>query len=202
MRNPRPLLALLTALPLVTGGCLRRTDEASFYLLEPLPAAFVAGPAGEAEKPSRPVIGVGPVKFPGYLNRPQIALAVGPGQIRFDEFRRWSEPLEENFTRVLAENLRRLLPDREVVIYPWRRSLAVDVQVEVSVDRFHVTGDGQSLLEAQWVMTRSGRTASLQRSSQQVPADPSSPAGIVAAQSETLAAFSREIAATLKTLPP
>jgi uncharacterized lipoprotein YmbA len=202
MRNPRPLLALLTGLLLATGGCLRRSDEASFYLLEPLPAASVAGPTGDAEQPSRPVIGVGPVKFPGYLNRPQIALAVGPGQIRFDEFRRWSEPLEENFTRVLAENLRRLLPDSEVVIYPWRRSLAVDVQLEVAVDLFHATGDGHSLLEAQWIMTRGGRTASLRRSSQQQPADPSNPAGIVAAQSETLAAFSREIATALKTLPP
>jgi uncharacterized protein len=205
MRNHHPLLAVLMGLSLVaSAGCLRRTEQASFYMLEPLssaPAPAAGEPLG-AENQSRPVIGVGPVKLPGYLNRPQIALAVGQGQIHIDEFCRWSEPLDENFTRVLAENLRRLLPGSEVVIYPWRRSIGVDIQVEIAVDAFHVTQDGQSLLEAQWVATRGGKTELLKQSSQQLPADASSPVGIVTAQSQALAAFSREIAASLRPLLP
>ena len=200
MRNHRPLLAVLTGLLLAaSAGCFRSTEQASFYMLEPLAGA---GASPGTESASRPIIGVGPVKLPGYLNRPQIALAVGQGQIRIDEFRRWSEPLEENFTRVLAENLRRLLPESEVVIYPWRRSVGVDVQLEVTVDVFHTTHAGKSLLDAQWAATRGGKTELLKQSSQQLPADTSSPAGIVAAQSEALAAFSREVAASLRPLLP
>lgn len=200
MRNHRLLLTVLLGLLLLaSAGCLRRTDETRFYRLEPLNAA---APAAGPETPNRPVIGVGPVKFPGYLNRPQIALAVGPGQLRLDEFHRWSEPLEENFTRVLAENLRRLLPGSEVVIYPWRRSLDVAAQIEVSVDSFHVTQDGKSLLEAQWLATRGGKAEMLRQSRQSLPADASTAAGIVAAQSEALAAFSKEIAHSLRPLLP
>ncbi|HLF98818.1 MAG TPA: PqiC family protein [Methylococcaceae bacterium] len=203
MRNHRPLLAVPMGLLLLSSaGCLRSTEQANFYLLEPLSAGSAAAEPGGAENRSRPVVGVGPVKLPGYLNRPQIALAVGQGQIRLDEFRRWSEPLEDNFTRVLAENLRRLLPEVEVVIYPWRRSLDVAVQVEISVDVFHVAQDGNSLLDAQWVATRGGKTELLKQSRQRLPADASSSAGIVAAQSQALAAFSREIAASLRPLLP
>lgn len=203
MRNHRPLLAVLIGLLLAAGaGCLRSTEQARFYMLEPLAGGPAGGEPASAERKSRPVIGVGPVKLPGYLNRPQIALAVGQGQIHIDEFRRWSEPLEENFTRVLAENLRRLLPESEVLIYPWRRSIGVDVQLEIMVDVFHTTQDGKSLLDAQWVATRGGKTELLKQSSQQLPADTSSSAGIVAAQSQALAAFSREIAASLRPLLP
>lgn len=199
MRNHRPLLAVLMGLLFAAStGCFRSTQQASFYMLEPLAGGPIGGESAGAESKSRPVIGVGPVKFPGYLNRPQIALAVGQGQIHLDEFQRWSEPLEDNFTRVLAENLRRLLPESEVVIHPWRRSLDVAVQVEITVDVFHATQDGKSLLDAQWLATREGKTGIPKQSRQQLPAGVSSPAGIVAAQSQALAAFSREIAASLR----
>jgi uncharacterized lipoprotein YmbA len=187
---------------LSSAGCLRSTEQANFYLLEPLSTAAAAGESTGTESPSRPVIGVGPVKFPGYLNRPQIALAVGQGQIRLDEFQRWSEPLEDNFTRVLAENLRRLLPGSEVVVFPWRRPLSVDLQIEITVDVFHVTREGQSLLDAQWLATRGDRTEMLKTANLRLPADASSPAGIVAAQGKTVDAFSREIAASLRPLLP
>jgi uncharacterized lipoprotein YmbA len=203
MRKAHLLPTVLLGLLLLAGaGCLRRAEQANFYLLEPLSATTEAGRSGVAENPARPVIGVGPVKLPGYLNRPQIALAEGQGQIRLDEFQRWSEPLEDNFSRVLAENLRRLLPECEVVIFPWRRPLSVAMQVEVTVDAFHVTREGQSLLDAQWLMTRENKTVLLKHSSLRLPADASSYAGIVAAHSRALEAFSREIAASLRPLLP
>lgn len=203
MRKARPLPTILLGLLLLAGaGCLRRAEQANFYLLEPLSVAAEAGKAGVAENPTRPVIGVGPVKLPGYLNRPQIALTVGQGQIRLDEFQRWSEPLDENFTRVLAENLRRLLPECEVVLFPWRRPLNVNMQVEIAVDAFHVTQEGQSLLEAQWFTTRENKSTILERSSLRLPADASSYAGIVAAHSRALEVLSREIATSLRPLLP
>ena len=40
------------------------------------------------------IIGVGPVKFPEYLDRPQMVTKNKEGILKFDEFNRWGESLD------------------------------------------------------------------------------------------------------------
>jgi uncharacterized lipoprotein YmbA len=50
-------------------------------------------------------IGVGPVELPQYINRPQIITGQQSSELRSAASAQWAEPLQDGFTRVLAENL-------------------------------------------------------------------------------------------------
>jgi uncharacterized lipoprotein YmbA len=76
---------------------------------------------------------VGPVTFPKYLDRPQIASRY---ELTFAEFERWAEPLNTNFTRAFTEHLARLIPTDRLVVFPWPRATPIDYQVTVEVAHF------------------------------------------------------------------
>ncbi len=189
----RSLLILCTLLSLLSG-CT--TPPSRFYLLTPLEAEQPRNP------PANPGIGlvVGPVTLPDYLLRPQIALRNEANEIQFQEFHRWAEPLHGNFSRVLAENLSRLLNSARVVRYPGYRAGDLPYQVVVDVTRLDA-GTGRPVeLVARWRILHR-RDRELFRSGKSLIAEPvedESPRAIVTALSRALARLSREIAEALK----
>src|SRR5215510_6709686 len=88
----------LVASCLGLGACASMPSR--FYILNTLPAQV---PAAAAER--GPVIGVGPITMPKYLDRPEIVTRASQNQLTFGQFDRWAEPLQDNVFRVLAENL-------------------------------------------------------------------------------------------------
>ena len=64
-------------------------------------------------------LGIGPIKFPGYLDRQEIVVRSAQNRLMFLSTDRWAEPLQENFSRVLSENLALLLDTDLIIIYPW-----------------------------------------------------------------------------------
>lgn len=187
-RATRIALALVL---LFTAACVGRPDR--FYMLQPMVA-----PGPGQESTARLVIAVGPVRFPDYLSRPQIVTSTGPNQFRFSEFERWIDRLKDNFTRVLAENLSNLLATDRVVQFPYPRAIVPDYQILVEVTQFHVTSEGKSLLQTNWHLVQDEKTILLKKSNIALPADTQSYATMVSAQSEALAALSREIASALQ----
>ncbi|MFO1432298.1 MAG: PqiC family protein [Candidatus Competibacteraceae bacterium] len=200
--NPRILLSALICLAI--GGLLAGCSSAPtrFYMLTPLP--MTAGKAGAVTR-QEPGIGLGPVEFPDYLDRPQIVTRLDQNQFKLADFDSWSEPLKDNFTQVLAENLSNLLSTERVFVYPWRRENRVTYQVIVKVIRFDRQVDGDSVLIARWRILRTDNQQELwvQTATYTAPAaGPDYPA-TVAAMNQTLTALSRDIAGTLKrVLPP
>ena len=192
-RKPVPFL-LLTLAALASSGCLRSTEPANFYQLQPLAASR---PPPANVRPA--VVGVGPIKLASYLDRPQIVVAEGRNRLQLDEFQRWSEPLQGNLTRVLAENLSRLHPADHVIIYPWHRNGAPDLQLEARIDRFHTDGSGASVLDVAWSISKGSATVYRKRSNYQASARPRDTESLVSAQSELLAAFAREVGSALET---
>jgi uncharacterized protein len=140
-------LALMTlaASLLVLGACA--STPSRFYVLNPLSASETV-PATAAER--GPVIGVGPITLPKYLDRPQIVTRSGRNQLTLAEFDRWAEPLQDNVSRVLAENLARHIPTDHILLHPWPRSAPVDYQVAVEVRQFDGWLGGESTLLARW----------------------------------------------------
>jgi len=58
---------------------------------------------------------------------------------------------------VLSENLATLLETQRIEKYPWPLATKVDYQIEIDVQRFETTSDGQSQLVASW-MIRDGQS--------------------------------------------
>jgi uncharacterized lipoprotein YmbA len=112
-----PLLGLtLGFLVMVLLGCAS-TPPTRFFVLSPV-SGFEKMGNREGERCF--AIGIGPVKIPEYLNQPEIVTRITQNEVRLDEFVKWAEPLENNISRALAENLPSLLCIRTIAIFPWR----------------------------------------------------------------------------------
>ena len=70
---------------------------------------------------------------------------------------RWAEPLEENFSRVLSQNLSILLQTDRMVAYPWERSQQPMYQVQVEVLRFEPNAEQLVELWARWSILDNAR---------------------------------------------
>ena len=142
-------------------------------------------------------IGVGPIKIPDYLDRPQMATRSTPSSIQFAEFDKWAESLGNNLTRVIAENLSILLSTDRVLVFPWPESMNVLYQVTVDVTKLEYTPDGKVTLVAGWsVFGDDGKKLlAMKRSRLTVPVQSTGFEAIASAQSRAVEDMSREIAA-------
>lgn len=182
------------ALALFLAGCAA-SAPLRYYLLPAL-AESEAGPRSDLR------LGVGPVRLPEYLERPQMVALGRDHELRVDDDHRWAEPLRDNVARVLAENLVRLLGTERVLAHPWRQP--VDLQVAVELLRFEAGPDGAVELAARWVLSApEGDAEALIRRSEisEAVTDPGREA-VVAAKGRALARLSREIAGAVQAFPP
>ena len=200
-RDPVVLAALGVGMFLVAlTGCAGSSAPVRLYVLTPPPEARVA-PLGPAV-PGGLALGVGPVRLPGLLDRPQIVTRRGADEIDAAEFHRWAEPLADSVPRILAENLAALWKTDRVAIFPWDPEQAVRYQVVVDVMRFDGAMGGDVVLDARWrILATHGKELAANRSLLTQPTGGAGYPAVVAAMSRALAALSREIAATLDTLP-
>jgi uncharacterized lipoprotein YmbA len=171
------------------------TKPSRFYLLTPLDdngTRTITAPA--------PVLGIGPVTFPAYLDRPEIVHRSGDNQLHYAGSHRWAEPLKLAFHRTLAENLAILLPLERVSLHPWPRSTRPDYQVIVDVARFDADAGGTVVLVADWEVIRPGDREVVDRNRARYTeaAGGLDYPAIVAAQSRGVERLSRDIADSIR----
>lgn len=195
--SARLLKALM--IPLLLGGCFGRSAPVEFYMLEPEHRAGSRA-AAESRVPNLPLIAVGPIRIPEYLDRPQIVTAQGRNAYRVDEQHRWAERLDDNLGRVLVKNLEMRVPARQVVANTSDRIQPADFRVVVDVLEFHAEPDGQALLSAQWSIRRGNETLAGRTSTFRAAGATGDYGKMVAALNECVNRLSGTIADTLKTL--
>ena len=106
-------VALLIGLLMAMSGC-GGTKPANFYVLTPLADASAIAPAPGMNDLT---VGIGPLRMPDYLQRPQMVTSGGGSEVTVDEFHRWAGSVYEDFLRVLTMNLSALLPSSLVVAF-------------------------------------------------------------------------------------
>lgn len=190
---PKLALVLLNAWLLLAAGC--SSPPTRFFVLAPSPGAQPLGVGQDV------AVGVGPVEFPEYLDRPQIVTRTGEHELNLADFDRWAEPLKDNATQVLAENLAVLLPSHKIATYPWKRSTPIDYQLAAKVTRFDQTEGGEAVLNVRWRLLNSDGGTELFARESLYAERPSGTTvdATVAAMNRCLARFSREIAGAIAT---
>ena len=177
------------------AGCTGTSEPVKFYRLTPVVPADSSDNSGTGGTAIR--IGLGPIEFPDYLNRPQLVLDAGGSGIIISEFHRWAEPLRKNFSSTLVENLEVLLLPNTIFEYPWPPSIQVDWRIILQVIRFEGDNGGKVELIARWMMLEGGKQ-NLDRTGRARILETVSSAGdfdaLVAAQSRAVGELSREIA--------
>jgi uncharacterized protein len=195
----RSMMLVLAAAMLAGLGACAGTAPSRFYSLSPVPASETRAVAEGRSL----TVGVMQIKMPDYLDRPQIATRIGPNEFRFDEFNRWAEPLKENFSRVLAENLSTFLGKDKWLVISRPGALPLDYQVWVDVVQFDAGPGGDVSLAATWVIYQpDGKKVLLtKRSTLLEPAGAPGYEAMAAAGSRAVAGLSREIAEAIRALP-
>jgi uncharacterized protein len=178
------------------AGCVS-VGPPRFFALAPLPRTGHGSEDGAGTNAL--ALAIGPIKFPGYLDRRELVKRVSQNRVAVAENDLWAEPLEENFSRVLLQNLSILLQTERIVAYPWERNQRPTYQVQVEMLRFEPNTEQVVELWARWIILDDAKkTISLKESYLSQPARDKSTEASVAALSETVADLSREISSVLR----
>jgi uncharacterized lipoprotein YmbA len=100
----------------------------------------------------QPGIGVGPIHLPGYLDQDQIVTRTSQNGISLSDGERWAEPLEDNITHVLGQNLSSLLQTDQITMYPWPSQQRPTYQLEIDILSFETDTAGRAQLVARWLL--------------------------------------------------
>jgi uncharacterized lipoprotein YmbA len=196
------------------------TPPVAYYTLNTLPERQQEIPAAVMDDTI--AIGVGPVEFPKFLDRPQIVTRKSQNQIEVSEFHdrpqivtrksqnqievsefhRWAGSFPGDFSRVLAKNISILLPTDRVAVYPWGEQFSPTYRIKLDVEQF----DGQLgegvVLDVTWMVTDQEGTNKLlvRKSLIEEPASDKTYEALVVAQSNGLATLSRTIVEEIRRL--
>jgi uncharacterized lipoprotein YmbA len=198
-------------LMLLSAGCAS-TPPSTFYTLTPLPqAAAQSGNLAGGDV----AVGLGPVVFPQFLDRPQIVTRDGANRLVVDEFHRWGGTVQDDFLRVWGENLAYLLGSSRVALFPAESRMTLDFRVPAEVLAFEGLADGDAVLKVRWSVMddRLRRSLTAREDAYRCPIQGATIGGnaqadtaarnaaVVAAMSRCLGDFSRDVAAVLRALP-
>ncbi len=183
---PRRFLAL--AVVAVTGCFGPQADPTRFFVLAP-----VAPPSGAPVAAAPPILGLGPVTLPDFLDQTGVVTRLSEHEIQISQGVRWAERLGTMVTRVLAINLSVRTDGRETVLWPWPTDRHPSIIASVDFTRFALTADGTASLRAQWRVTRDGQVRTGLAAIDEPAADTTMD-GRVAALNRTLARLSEQMA--------
>lgn len=199
--NHRILFAAsILSVALLAAGCAT-TPPSTFYTLTPI---LDAAAGGESTLSDRGLaVGLGPVEFPEFLERPQIVSRAGSNRLEVDELHRWGGSLEDDFLRVLGENLSRLLGTSRIQVYPADVRFPLDFRVIADVLSFEGTATGEAVLRVRWSVLDPYTEQALvvRKTAYRRQATGAEREAMIAALSETVGAFSRDLADELRRLP-
>ena len=198
---PALTMLILGVIFLISVGCVLRSNATTkFYILSPLVQPVVEKQDEKGKKCK--TIGIGPLDLPGYLDRPEIVTRVNPDELELAELDKWAEPLKDNMTRVLAENISRLLCTEDVVIFPWKQSSHIDYQIDINIIWMDGKLGKKAILATQWaIIDASGKSVLLTKRSQYTESvTETTYSALVAAYSQLIANFSHDIAQAVKSL--
>lgn len=178
---------------LVLGGCVSvsSSPSARFYTL-----GAIVDQANSKLETKGLIIGVGPVKIPEYLNRPQIVTVNKDKTLSFSEFNRWAEPLDFALERILNEDLSVMLRGATVEMFPWDLAVPVKYQVIANAIRLDNEFNEKLIFVVQWsIIDLEKKHAIFTKRSEFIqPINPHNYYGLADALSKSVALLSKEIA--------
>ena len=198
----RSFITLFILTTTLLSGCfgINPITPTKLYVLNPV--EYKAPLVNGMEK--RPLLSVEIASFrlPRYLEKPQIITKSRQNQLTMEEYHQWGGSLRKNMTRVLAQNISKLLATPNVTSPPFRPSPPPDIRVDVEVMQFEANDKGEVKLSAQWRLSRgkTGKTLTTRMTEikreikKQVPGEGSDSDAIVLAMGNLLGDFSHIMA--------
>jgi uncharacterized lipoprotein YmbA len=184
-------LALACLLALVAAAC--SSPSARFYTL--------SATAEQSPAPSKLAVAVGPISIPASIDRPQVVVTTSPNTVSIDEYNRWASPVQDNLSRVIAEDLGKALGTPRVMLFKETLNTDVEYRVQVEVRTFESAPGKYAALDAVWTVRRmkDGKNET-GRTSVREPVQGDGFEEIAAAHSRAVAKMSQDIAGAIRAL--
>lgn len=196
----RELLRITTGVIalLIAAGCAS-TPKSEMYVLygnrktlEPMPEYSSVA--------TNMVIGFDSITLPQYINQPVIVTRQNDYKLVFSEFQRWGEPLSANLRGVIGRNITLLLHDQKIVDYRFVDPETVDLVVNIAFTDLSGILGKEAVLAVRWTIARNGDRQVLTevkdaRYTRKLK--DASYGSYVVAQSEMLAEFCKDLAASI-----
>ena len=189
-------IALLCLISLILS-CAKSSKPVEYYMLD----ASVGIDNNQTLKGDEgPMIGLGPIRLPEYLDRFQMVVAVSENKYKLIDGHRWAEKLDQNISLALFKTLPAQLGTDRMIRYPWPQRPGVDFQIKIDILELNIDEKGQSQLIVQWSIKSKDETILNKRSSFTAQASTTDIDKMVQAQSECLTKLGQEIVSSLKPL--
>src|SRR5271167_4159613 len=157
-----PRICAAVALAMSLAGCsylakailAPQKDISKFYLLTPTADTAAATPASAPGSNSNNdfTIGLGPIKLPPYLDRPEIVTRAAANRLELSKEDRWGESVQNGFTSAMERDLAAQVGTENIIIFPWYNTVHIDMQVQIDVYRFETDSQGIAHLSAKWTL--------------------------------------------------
>ncbi len=179
-------------------GCLGSSPNVSLFTMNAVSDSLATSAADGL------AIGVGPIRVPRYLDRPEWVTRPGgsTSRLEIDAYRHWAGGFSSNVLSTLGENLGAKLDTQRVVVYPAQTALAFDYRVAVDFHALEGIGGEALVLRASWVI-RAGSAGGGPWSGQftiRRPIGGAGSDGLVAAHNEALDLLADAIASRIEGL--
>ena len=138
----RPLIPLLL---LALAACGPANRPVVYHTLR-------AGAPGAPDRIEDLPLIVGPARFPDVLDRPQIVTGAGDGTVVLSETHRWASALEQDFLKVLAEDIGAQLGSHRVSAWGFVAPAASPFRLRLDVLRFQGQLGGNLDLKVHWIL--------------------------------------------------
>ncbi len=187
----------LLCLTFLILSCAKNSKPIEYYMLD---ASVGIEDNQLLDKDEGPLIGLGPIRLPDYLDRFQMVVAVSENKYKLIDGHRWAEKLDQNISLALFKSLPSQLGTDRMIRYPWPQRPGVDFQVKIDILELNIDQKGQSQLIAQWSIKSKDETILNKRSSFTAQGSTTDIDKMVQAQSECLTKLGQEIVSSLKPL--
>ncbi len=201
IRNRYLHFAVFVISVLLLNGCVSVPNSPNPRLY----SLYVPAAANSEQKinlPGNVIVGIGPVRIPEYINRPQIMISNKDKTIVYDEFNRWAESLDFAMARLINEDLALLTSGASFQMFPWDFAIAVKYQVIVDVIQLENNSNQDLSFVAQWsiVDLEKKHAVFMKRSEFHQDIAPHNYLGLSEAVSVAVMSLSTEIAGELASL--
>ncbi len=191
---------ILILMVILLAGC-STTPAVKYYTLNPCPG--MQPDISQAVSGTTPAIGVGPVGFPSFLDRPQLVTRISQNRVEVSEFHRWAGSFQEDFLRVLTKNISMLLPADRVAAHPWKKQFSPTYRIKLNVEQFDGRLGKDVILGVTWSVAKQKDEKNPVVKKNSLIKEAVSTEGyeaIVAAKSRAIAVLSQEIVSVINTM--
>ncbi len=143
------------------------------------------------------------IKFPDYLDRPQMILRDNEYKLELSEYHRWAEPLKDDFTRVFIENLNTRITPNIASNYAGLKGVKPSHKLSVEVLRMDVNTQHQVILITKWSLfseKNNDLAITQHKSAYNILVNNKSHESAVEAQSKAIAMLADEVSTTVQIL--